>query len=54
MTPLHIGLGEDKLTKVEIIWGSGDPNPQIVQFQDGKVNESIVIERVLSEEVAVK
>ncbi len=54
MVPIHLGLGSSKLEKLEIFWGSGDPNPQLVLFKDGVTNQTLTIERTASEEVATK
>ncbi len=54
LVPLHIGLGDQKLEKLEIVWGSGDPNPQIIIFKEPIVNKQIIIERKISEEMASK
>jgi hypothetical protein len=43
--PIHIGLGGDKLTKLEIQWGSGDAQTQIVIFEEGVVNQHITVTR---------
>ena len=46
LTPMHFGLGTEELRKVEIIWGSGDPLPQIVEFDKPLVNQVVLIKRV--------
>jgi len=52
--PLHIGLRSDKVEKLEIFWGSGDPNPQLVIFKEPVANQTLKVDRVISDEVAVK
>ncbi len=42
---MTIGLGDEKLEKIEIYWGSGSPVPQVVVFEEAKVNELVSIVR---------
>ena len=43
--PLNVGLGEEKLKKLEIYWGSGDLTPQIVEFKQPLVNQAVEVIR---------
>ena len=44
---LNIGLGEEKLKKLEIYWASGDMTPQIVEFKQPLVNQIVEVKRSL-------
>ncbi len=43
--PLHIGLRDQQLKKLEIIWGSGETTPQIILFEKPVYNQTITIKR---------
>ena len=44
-TDLLIGLGEEKLEKLEIYWPSGDKKPQIIELKEPIVNKTFSVKR---------
>ena len=43
--PMHIGLGADQLTKVEVHWPDGDQTPQIFNFSNQELKKTITLKR---------
>lgn len=42
---LTVGLGQESLRKLEIRWGSGSQESQIIEFDSPRVNEVVIVER---------
>ncbi|NKB24313.1 MAG: hypothetical protein GKR87_08060 [Kiritimatiellae bacterium] len=50
MADIHVGLGQEKLKKIEIIWPSGEQRAHVITFEPPIYNQRVCINKTKNQE----